>query len=59
MPGGENVIIRKGSEGWAGRSAHRCCVWKGVDSNVTSGDVLTRGILGTADDEDLPAADRR
>jgi hypothetical protein len=59
MAGREDVIIRSESEGWAGRSARRGCVWEGVDANVTSGDVLTRGILGTADEEDLAAADWR
>jgi hypothetical protein len=57
--GGDVIIIRMGSKGRAGLSAHGCCVWQGVDSKVTCRGVLTRGILGTADEQDFPPAYRR
>jgi hypothetical protein len=42
--------------GWTGRSAHCCCIWEGEGSNATFAEVLPRSALGSADEQDLPAA---
>lgn len=47
------------SKGWTGRPIHRLCVRSGKESNLTLGDVLSHGMLGTTNEKNLTAGLRR